>query len=256
MQVNSGVIFDIYALYLILAVIEKSSLAATRRKIRLRTLSVIVTLSRLLLQIRLSKLNNLVGPHRRPLPTEDSLLLTVRLLSNQESFHGTGDSFGVSKGHAHRTFIKIVQSISTIQADYIMWREGVNDMENLGKFNQSRGPGSFPNVFGCVDGSHIAILGSKGDDSYCNRKGPHSIIRHRIRNFEGEFINVNAGWPGSCHDASVWMNSCVYHKLKNEPNMVPANSCLLGDSAYPLDKFIMVCWHTFAGAFGLTYGQV
>lgn len=53
-----------------------------------------------------------------------------------------------------------------------------------------------------------------------------------------EFIDVYCGWPGSVHDARVWRNSPIYQKLKN--NLLPEEFHLLGDSAYPLETFIMV----------------
>ncbi|KAJ8929995.1 hypothetical protein NQ314_017250 [Rhamnusium bicolor] len=53
-----------------------------------------------------------------------------------------------------------------------------------------------------------------------------------------EFIDVFAVWPGSAHDARVWQNYPIYHKLKE--GLLPEEFHLLGDSAYPLDTFVMV----------------
>lgn len=52
-------------------------------------------------------------------------------------------------------------------------------------------------------------------------------------------IDAFVGWPGS-NDARVWKQSPIYSCLKNEPNKyLPDDLHLLGDSAYPLDTFIL-----------------
>jgi len=53
-----------------------------------------------------------------------------------------------------------------------------------------------------------------------------------------EFLDIYTGWPGSAHDARVWRNSPIYAKLKN--HALPSSYHLLGDTAYPLDIFLMV----------------
>lgn len=54
-------------------------------------------------------------------------------------------------------------------------------------------------------------------------------------------MDVYCGWPGSVNDARVWQNSPIYEKLTTDcGNFLPENAYLLGDSAYPLRKFIMV----------------
>lgn len=51
------------------------------------------------------------------------------------------------------------------------------------------------------------------------------------------FIDIYCGWPGSCHDARVWKNSPISKKLHQ---LLPENSHLLGDTAYPLTKYLIV----------------
>lgn len=52
------------------------------------------------------------------------------------------------------------------------------------------------------------------------------------------FTDVYCGWPGSTHDARMWKASPIYEQLKN--NLIGEEFHLLGDTAYPLDTFIMV----------------
>ncbi|KAK5648415.1 hypothetical protein RI129_003307 [Pyrocoelia pectoralis] len=161
-------------------------------------------------------------------------------MSNQETFRSVADRFGLSRGHAHKLFIKICKMLSYNQQQYIVWPTGQQAIKTIEEFNQIHGPNSFPNVFGCVDGTHIAIPGPHHDNSYYNRKGYNSILLQGICNAKQEFINIYCGWPGSTHDARMWQNSQVYLKLNAGEPLIPPNSYLLGDSAYPLRQFIMV----------------
>lgn len=89
--------------------------------------------------------------------------------------------------------------------------------------------------------AHTNIPGPKIDrQSYYDRKGSYSVILQVICDSDMKFIDVFAGWPGSSNDARVWKNSNIYKMLKDQNSSVPTNCHLLGDSAYPLDLFIMV----------------
>lgn len=99
---------------------------------------------------------------------------------------------------------------------------------------------NFLDVFGCLDGTHIPIPGPKDDNSYYNRKGLHSVQLQGICDAKAKFINVNCGWPGSAHDARVWRSSETYNKFENNPrNLLPVGTYLIGDSAYPLAKYLI-----------------
>jgi hypothetical protein len=110
----------------------------------------------------------------------------------------------------------------------------------LGEFTELRGPTGFPGVFGCVDGTHIAIRAPSQDSgSYYNRKGFHSILLQVVCDARFLFIDCFAGWPGSANDARVWSHSPIGQLLAANSDIMPVNSHLLGDSAYPLQNYLM-----------------
>lgn len=124
---------------------------------------------------------------------------------------------------------------------YIRWpQERVQIEELKAGFDQLRGEGSFPGVVGCVDGTHILIPGPVADNSYYTRKGVHAIQLQAVCNSQMEFIDVFCGWPGSSHDARVWANSPLGQSLESEAIKLPANTYILGDSAYPLKPYLIV----------------
>lgn len=169
----------------------------------------------------------------------NAVLITLWTIANQEPFRSIGDRFGLSRGNTHTIFMDTCKLICQLQNTYIKWPTGDNFRRDVAVFNNLRGRHSFPNVIGCVDGTHIAIRGPVNDNSYYNRKGYNSMLLQVICKSNLEFMDVFCGWPGSAHDARVWQNSPIYHKITST-NLIPEEYHLLGDSAYPLDTFIMV----------------
>ena len=48
--------------------------------------------------------------------------------------------------------------------------------------------------------------------------------------------NAYVGWPGATHDARVLRNSPIYEKAEN--NLILRNDFIIGDSAYPLRRWL------------------
>ena len=66
-----------------------------------------------------------------------------------------------------------------------------------------------------------------------------------VVDFDGRFVNLCIGWPGSVHDAQVFSNSSLYTQLCDESLFPPTTRniegvdipiFLFGDPAYPLMK--------------------
>ena len=102
---------------------------------------------------------------------------------------------------------------------------------------------------GAIDGSHIPVSAPELNhtDSY-NRKGWYSMIVQAIVDHNYLFRDICVGWPGSVHDARVFVNSAIYKKITEENILggmdrtmdayqVPV--CIVGDSAYPIQTWLM-----------------
>lgn len=105
-------------------------------------------------------------------------------------------------------------------------------------FVQLRRRRPFPNVIGCVDGTHISIPGPAHDNSYYNRKGFHSIVLQGVCDGRQKFLDIFAGYPGSCNDAKVWNESPMGRSLA-EGSINLGTYHLLGDKAYPLKTYLL-----------------
>ncbi|XP_023217212.1 protein ALP1-like [Centruroides sculpturatus] len=172
---------------------------------------------------------------------EKVVLLSLWILGNQESFRGVGDRFGLDKGHAHRLFIVFCKGVCNLKEIFIKWPVDKDAQEVVKNFSSLRGRNSFPNVFGCVDGTLIQVTVCHHEkQEYYSRKQCTAVILQGICRSDKMFTAVYAGWPGSAHDARVWRNSDVGIGLSNKTLPLPENCHLLGDSAYPLETYLMV----------------
>ncbi|KAK5643421.1 hypothetical protein RI129_007266 [Pyrocoelia pectoralis] len=96
----------------------------------------------------------------------------------------------------------------------------------------------FPQVIGAVDGTHIRIQspGGKDSETFRNRKSYFSLNVQGISDASMKFIDIVVRWPGSSHDATIFNSSRVRAKLEQQ-NIY--SGVLLGDSAYPLRRYLL-----------------
>uniref|UniRef100_A0A673IH05 DDE Tnp4 domain-containing protein n=1 Tax=Sinocyclocheilus rhinocerous TaxID=307959 RepID=A0A673IH05_9TELE len=92
------------------------------------------------------------------------------------------------------------------------------------KFRRDSG---IPGIFGCIDGTHVRIQApSKNEYLFVNRKGFHSINVQVVCDANMKLIDVVARWYGS----SALAQMCEEGRL---------SGIMLGDSGYPLNKWLM-----------------
>ncbi|GFO21901.1 protein antagonist of like heterochromatin protein 1, partial [Plakobranchus ocellatus] len=98
----------------------------------------------------------------------------------------------------------------------------------------------FPNVFGCIDGTHIKIVAPPGNDEdvYVNRKNVHSINVQIVCDARLRILDCVATSPGSFHDDRILRESAFWRAMEGEPRAVP-QGLILGDSAYPIREWLM-----------------
>ena len=105
-------------------------------------------------------------------------------------------------------------------------------------------------AMGCIDGTHIPIKRpiQNSQDYFCYKQF-YSLNVQAICDYKGLFMDVECLWPGSVHDAKVFANSSVNHKLQGNKlpgtfqSVVPGcdlvPNYLIGDPAYPLTPFCL-----------------
>ena len=70
-----------------------------------------------------------------------------------------------------------------------------------------------------------------------------------LKAHKGYFMDVDCRWPGSCHDAKVYVNSSINRKMQHKdvssiykqinPGEAKTTNYLIGNTAYPLTSFCM-----------------
>lgn len=106
-----------------------------------------------------------------------------------------------------------------------------------------------PQCVGAIGGSHIPIITPPDfHNDYCNRSGWPSVVLQAVVDGQGQFWHVFAGMPGCMEDADVLRRSMLW-ELASRGSLFPPHTrdinglqtgyYLLGDSAYPLQKWLL-----------------
>ncbi|XP_048526259.1 putative nuclease HARBI1 [Dendroctonus ponderosae] len=95
---------------------------------------------------------------------------------------------------------------------------------------------SFPEVIGCIDGTHIEIKSPGGSNAelYRNRKGWMALNVQAVSGPNLKFTDVVIRWPGSAHDSRMFNSSSLCMRLENGR----LSGLLLGDSAYAQNRYM------------------
>ncbi|KAK3519408.1 hypothetical protein QTP70_027521, partial [Hemibagrus guttatus] len=89
----------------------------------------------------------------------------------------------------------------------------------------------FPNVVGCIDGTHIPIIApSENEADFVNRRShlQSYVMPHVI-------TNVETKWRGSVHDSRIYCESTLSNRLE----CGEIDGFLLGDKGYPCKPTLM-----------------
>lgn len=85
----------------------------------------------------------------------------IFILATPDSCRSIGDRFGLNRRNACAVVLTMLKAICVLMPVYVTWPVGNKFHQTCLEFNNLRGNGSFPNVIGCVDGTHIPIKGPK-----------------------------------------------------------------------------------------------
>ncbi|KAK4882317.1 hypothetical protein RN001_005636 [Aquatica leii] len=185
----------------------------------------------------LEKIEHMLVPHivrNNPISPMNQLLMTLRFYACDSFYLTIGDFGSVHKSTAGKIINKVTLAIARPRfinlpntPDAI-----VNEQQNF--FNISR----FPRVIGAIDGTHVRIQSPSGNNAevYRNRKGYFSLNVQVVANAEHKILDIVARWPGSAHDSNIFDHSNIKFKFENGEM---GNGVLLGDSGYPLRKYLL-----------------
>ncbi|XP_018404866.1 PREDICTED: putative nuclease HARBI1 [Cyphomyrmex costatus] len=166
---------------------------------------------------------------------EKQLYIALYVLGTPDSYRSIVTKFDVGNATAWRAVKRVVKGLCYFRNYFIHWPT-FEEAEITSRYIQRKY--NFPGVIGMVDGTHITIAAPKDNAlAYINRKGHHSLQLQVVCNEKKEFIHCYAGMPGSVHDMRVFKYSGLQQKCNDN---FFYNKHLIGDSAYTLQKSVMV----------------
>ena len=160
--------------------------------------------------------------------------VTLNYYASGALFGSLQNAFGLSKP----TISRIIHQVSAVLTQLLHEEVALpsdSDMERNARafFDIAR----FPNVLGCIDGSHIRIKPpSENEFIYVNRKGYHSINIQCVCDPFMCFIDIVVRYPGSSADAFIFNQCGLKTRLESDDF---DGKVLLGDSGYALKHYML-----------------
>ena len=184
---------------------------------------------------------------RRSISVEKRVAITLWCLATQVEYRTIAHLFGVARSTVCEIVHETCSAIVTRLMDtYIRFPTGDQLDSVVDGFLTKWG---VPNCVGAIDGSHIPIAAPINNHTdYYNRKGHYSMVLQGLVDAKYCFLDVCIGWPGSVHDARVFVHSPLYVRITEKkllPNKVlrvhgvDVPLFIIGDSAYPLQSWLM-----------------
>ncbi|XP_046802346.1 protein ALP1-like [Lucilia cuprina] len=175
---------------------------------------------------------------RQSVSPKKAVYMYIWYVGNTITFRQLSILFNVSKSTAWLVVKRVSSWLVSIGHEHIKWPQGTEITKIQKKFEEKK---KIPGVLGAIDCTHITIKAPKNNrECYFDRKQNYSIVLQAVVDPNKKFLDISCGEPGSLHDFRVLRRSELY--LRAESNLeqfFPNNAFILGDSAYPPNRWIV-----------------
>ena len=168
---------------------------------------------------------------------------------------GSGQNLGNNCGMKKSAALKYVHQVAGLicrKLSHKWMGDGIfnglpNYMEECrARFHARHG---FPNVGGCIDGTHIPYNPNSGEceEDFKNYKNWTSMLCIAFVNSFYLFVDMDVGWPGRYHDKTCTENSHLWSAMHvNREKWVGKDGVALTDSAWGHGSELVMCPYTAA----------
>ena len=161
------------------------------------------------------------------------VLIALRFFANRAFQNTMGDMINVHRTTSSRAIPRMSLALQCCFRRHIHLPTYEEASKTKQDFYSKSG---VPGIVGCIDGTHVRIQApSDHEYLYVNRKGYHSINVQIACDSDMSIIDLVARWPGSTHDARILRESALHREFEAGRG----NGILLGDSGYPLKRWLM-----------------
>ncbi|XP_011690000.1 PREDICTED: uncharacterized protein LOC105451331 [Wasmannia auropunctata] len=177
---------------------------------------------------------------REPLSVEKQVAIAIYKLASCAEYRIVGDVMGVHKSTVRKCLFRVTRAINDIMTKNIIFMPSEDEAKFISlQFEKKT---FIPQLFGCIDGTHIPITPPhEGYRDFVNRKGWPSYNVMAVVDHNGRFRNIVIKHSGSVNDAVVFKESSIY---KNAQTIIPQTSkvidgmdipyMIVGDPTYPM----------------------
>ena len=125
-------------------------------------------------------------------------------LASGNPYRTVASTFGIGKSTAVKIINSFIDVLNELYEDWITFPASVQEtFEAIQQFSDNTLL-NIPQILGAIDGSHIPIKVPKHNkESYFNQKHFYSMNLQAVVAFDGPFLDISAGFPGSIHDARI-----------------------------------------------------
>ncbi|GFN77422.1 low quality protein: putative nuclease harbi1 [Plakobranchus ocellatus] len=140
--------------------------------------------------------------------------VTLRYFATGTFQNAIGEMIGISQPTVSLIVKRTMNALLQRFPDFIHPPAMQDITRNKIEFQEMAG---FPNVFGCIDGTHIKIVAPPGidEDVYVNRKNVHSINVQIVCDARLRILDCVATSPGSFHDARILRESAFWRAMED-----------------------------------------
>ncbi|XP_034534416.1 protein ANTAGONIST OF LIKE HETEROCHROMATIN PROTEIN 1 [Notolabrus celidotus] len=185
--------------------------------------------------------------YRLCVPVQKRVAIAVWKLATGDEYRTISRLFGVGLSTVFNCVQDFCKAVTRVLRPVHMRFPDAEKLVEMASLFQDRW--GVPQCVSAIDSHHLPIMPPKEyPQDYRNNKGWHSVILQAVVDGNGRFWNAMVGAAGRMSDARVLRQSYVWDTLRDTEALSKhkeiISGCevgpyMIGDSAYPLQKWIM-----------------
>ena len=175
---------------------------------------------------------------RTPVPVKAQVGSFLYYISDDGCYRKTANAFAISRAFISGIIIRVSYAVTTfVRPKLIRLPTTEGKVQELTyRYLEANG---FPQCVGVIDETHVEIAEpSEHYSDFINRKGYFSLNVQVVCDYKYCFQDIVVKWPGSVHDARLFLNCSINRMLRNR--IIPPCEKILVEERNPVPVFLLV----------------